>query len=218
MTRITLTLTLLSLMSLGCNDAKFVNPIVRPESAPVCDELFGAYKHVEPGRSTVSYLHIGSAGDQFPRGFMRVAMVNHRPDKKRELGSLTMVAFAQPVGDYFVGNLPMPDEKNMDSQLHVLENRWDQDKVGGYYFFLLRKTQDGLELRYLNSAEIDKRIESGTLAGTLGLGMDDPEDEPTEEEPQTTVTATTQELKELFSEESLDELFASEIVHYKELD
>lgn len=217
MTRITLTLTLLAIFSLGCNDPKFVNPIVQPESAPVCDQVFGAYKHTQPGRSSISFLHIGSAGENFPAGFMRVVMVSHRPDKKRELNTATIVAFAQPVGDYFVGNLPMPDDKNITEQLSVLGNRWDQDKVDGYYFFMLRKTEEGLDLRYVNGSEIENRIEDGTLAGTIGHGLGNPEEAPPEEEPHATVTASSQELKELFTEELLDELFAKEAIDYKKL-
>lgn len=98
-------------MTFGCSIPISQHPTVQPSEAKVFPELYGAYR-VEPRKSktpqTPIYFHVGGAGNKFPPGFLRGIQVGSR---NSQLEVLQFGAFAEKIGDYYVLNVPLPDDR-----------------------------------------------------------------------------------------------------------
>lgn len=195
----------------GC--AVLEHPLVAPDECKACPELHGSFKitsHAEE-KVEIGILRVGSAGENFPYGFLKCVLVK-QPNTAREHEDSAFIAFAEPVGDSYVIHIPLPhgfkmqpggpDELVPGKQLEVLGDKWDEEKISGYLVLRLTKTESGHSLSHLDPGFLQKQIKARNLSGRKGRAGD-----PKYVGEMMRVTSDTAEIRKLFSSRSMDELF-----------
>lgn len=198
----------------GC--AVLEHPLSSPDECKACPELHGVFSvSPQPQKSEkVEALRIVSAGDKFPPGFLKISVPKQRTTPKEPASNTSFVAFAKQFGDSYVIQIPLPHgfrfqpqgprEHMFEKQLEILGDRWDPEKIRGYFLLRLTKTDSGFRVALLDNGFLKKQIESKNLSGHTGKGKRDPEYAGES----LRVTSDTPELQRLFESNSLDTIFA----------
>jgi len=113
MVRTSVALLLLSFFA-GCTYPDFQNPLVAPAEAIGFPELTGTYQSKHPETGELSWLHVGSASNEFPDGFHKLIWV--MPTPERGLESIEYLCFFYKVDDSYILHLPTVEGGHLDSQ------------------------------------------------------------------------------------------------------
>lgn len=200
----------------GCTYPVVENPLILPDKCEKLPQLHGAFKMQNRDSKKNSYLHIGSAGDKFPAGFLQIVIVQ-QPDDERPLGATSFVAFAEPVADSYIIHIPLPEDSNLEQQLNKLEHKWDVSKVASYTLLRLTKTKTGFSIFLLDEDFLASQIQADQLAGRVEQNVNKATDPPTVGRRTTRITAGTAELRQYFDSTRLDKLFEKSGFPYDEL-
>lgn len=178
---------LMSVLSCGCLDLEdldldldclsFVNPTVEPEKAKIQKALYGSYVLRDEDSSGTMMCHVGKAGDGFPAGFLRTALVLIDADGTMDVDDSGEFFFATKFDDFYVLNIPNLkesdeeiDEKidwDLDSIEEPLEKvvEWKPENYEGYTLYVLKPTQEGFNLYSLDEQKLKAEIKAGRLPG-----------------------------------------------------
>lgn len=195
----------------GCSYPTVENPLVSPEECEPCPELHGTFKCENPDTGEAMFMHIGTAGEQFPAGFLKIVTVQHAADSKRPLGVSQFVAFAEPVSDSHIIHVPLPANTQFEQQLDKLDNQWDKSKIDDYAISRLTQTKTGIAFFILDEDFITSQVEAKKLTGRIEREVDETQAPPRIGKRTTVVTAKTDELREYFETTPLDRIFPSPI-------
>ena len=201
-------LAVATILTTGCHDTRFQNPLVSPTHANRHPEFYGVYEVPTP--DAIWYAHVGSAGRHFPEGFIRIVAVGHPKNESNRLNSATFYGFFADCGSGCILNIPIPKEMDSDSMTDDAVE-WDPDRVEGYRLLRIEKTGDGLVVRCLDDDYIAEQINTGKLAGTATKYFENKPQSPWNIK----VAAETEELIRLFNQFPSDKLFQSQSVLYK---
>lgn len=198
--------------SSGCNLVAFQNPLIKPTEAKLHRELYGTYRTEDEHQ--IQFLHVGSAGKDFPTGMMRVIGVSlpkewWQPiEQKNEI-----ICCAEKIGDAYIIQVPVNVLDQIDDKKEVNWHKaWEEAKTSGYTAHLrIKQTTDGLEFAVLDTDFIAQQITEKKLPGSVEtkkskitiLGVDS--DYETKE---IKVTATTEELRKFFTQHIDGKLFS----------
>ncbi len=213
MNRLNLALAFTQLFISGCTYPIVENPLISPDKCEQLLELHGAFKTQNPDTKKIGYLHIGSAGVDFPAGFLQIVVVQ-QTDDKRPLGATSFVAFAVPVSDSYIIHIPMPEDCNLEQQLTKLGNRWDVEQIDHYTLLRLTRTETGFALFLLDEEFLASQIESKQLAGRIEENVDQTTNPRTLGNRTTHITANTAELRKYFNSTALDKIFENDGIQY----
>lgn len=191
----------------GCDVVTFEHPLVKPSEAKLHRELYGSYHWAD--EHTTHFMHVGSAGKEFPTGFMRAVFISLPKEWSEPIStSDEVVFFAEKVGDYYVLQMPasaLRTEKKKDTKTDW-HKEWEAAKTGGYLAHIrIKKTDDGLELAPIDPKFIEQQITEKKLPGTI---------EPLKskafianDQKKLTVSASTEELQKFFQAHINEKLF-----------
>lgn len=206
-------LLFLSLAS-GCTYPIFEQPLVAPDECEGHPELHGVLKVVDHDDDEPAYLHVGSAGDKFPSGFLKFISV-HFPGEENALESQEFVGFVEQIrGDYIL-HIPMPDNCTIEQQLEELGYEWNADRVTYYSLLRLTKTDAGYSVAVLDAKLIVSQIKGGKLEGRAEENVRRPGDTSLVGFRAVRVTTRSAELKEFFESTPLDEIFEDGVLEFK---
>lgn len=216
MNRLSLAIAFTLPLLTGCTYPVIDNPLVLPGKCETLPELHGVFKIQNPDVKKNSYLHIGSAGEEFPAGFLQIVMVQ-QPDDTRPLGATSFVAFAEPVADSYIIQIPLPEDCSLEQQLDKLEKKWDVEKVASYTYLRMTRTKTGFSVFLLDENFLASQIKANQLAGRIDQNVNKTTDPPTVGKRTIRVTAGTSELRQYFGSTPLDKLFEKNGLPYVEL-
>lgn len=203
------------LLVVGCTVPTFQHPLVSPGESLLPTELSGSYRFLNPEEnSDAAYLHVGAAGEEFPRGFVRLIGVNRPADPTAAIKSDTFLGFTRRVGDELILHLPVPKSGNLEQQSTVWAERFDSGEVSAYLLVRIHVTAKGLELTLLNNEFLIQEIRAGRLTGTHI-----PKD-PTKMLSADTIaiTASTEELNAFFAKHVRGDLFTAKAMCFVRID
>jgi len=148
------------LLVAGCEDSK--NPLSDPQSAKLETKLLGVWLlHEDDG--SVTYYHVGQAGDQFPAGMLRVVTVHshqNQIDPPEEC-----LAFPTSLGgNTFLNVVLQGDQKQVDA---MQAQGWNAKAVDAYTFFKYQLEGDRLTVWPIDGDAKRKAIESGKVKGVI---------------------------------------------------
>ena len=177
-------------LDLDFDFAAFANPTVEPEKAKTQMALYGSYFVSEVPESKKiddslfklanTMFHVGKAGDGFPDGFLRVASVVIKADGEMHVDDFEEFFFATKIGDSYVLNIPAPKEtdneiaEDLDQVLNELDSdeeprekvvQWKPENYEGYMLVVLKPTQVGFALHYINADRLKAEMKAGRLSG-----------------------------------------------------
>ncbi len=210
----------------GCVTTVLKHPLVKPEKARAVKDFYGVFCMKEEDGAR-NYLHIGPAGDEFPRGFFRFVAVQHDPQGSPVGADSDFIAFLEPIGDFYVVHIPLvldPDETDSEEQdaadaagkrkntidlakasldlySALSDDEWKPDKVVAYWLCGLKKTTDGFQVFPINDGFVRQAILDKKIAGTLGRG-------PAARERHNVITADPQATRAFFAKHLPGKLLA----------
>jgi hypothetical protein len=200
--------------SAGCNLVTFEHPLVKPTEAKLLRDLYGSYRGEDEHQTY--FLHVGSAGKDFPTGMMRVISVSlpkewWQPiEQKQEI-----ICCAEKIGDAYIVQLPANVLDKIDEKDEVNWHKaWEEAKTSGFIAHVrIKQTGDGLEFAFLDSEFIEQQISEKKLPGSVEsknskvtiLGVDSEY-----ETKQIKVSATTEALRKFFTQHIDGKLFSEE--------
>ena len=180
---------LMSVLFCGCVDLEdldfpsFANPTVEPEKAKTQKALYGSYNLVAEGSSGTIMCHVGKAGDGFPAGFLRTALVFIDADGTMDVDDSGEFFFATKIDDFYVLNIPNPKEtdeeidEDFDDDLYSIDDlysmeeplekvvEWKPENYEGYTLYVLKPTQEGFNLYSWDEQKLKAEIKAGRLSG-----------------------------------------------------
>lgn len=178
------------LLASGCVDSE--NPLSDPETAKPDERLAGIWRAVE--KDSVTYYHVGQAGDQFPKGVMRMVLVAH---KKGQVTTLEFLVFPTTLGNRSYLNILCLDVKGRRESLEE-DHNWSVQT--DYTIYQYRVDGDKLSAWPMDAKAKTKAIKDGKIKGRL---------ETNEKMSESTFIDTTENLARFFTEAG-DSLFSSE--------
>jgi hypothetical protein len=163
-----LMIALLFLLCSGCAFPTSKNPLVNPSDAKAFPELHGVYRSEEKEDNTYHYAHIGPAGDQYPKGFLRIISVGQSSGLKSELKLKILVGFVEKIGKEYLLHFPIPENYSAtDNKLEYAGQIWDASKVGSYLIIKLSLSPETLSMTLLDEEFIEEMIKTKKLAGLI---------------------------------------------------
>ena len=210
----TFLVALVLIVSASCNSAVLKSPLVDPEKATRFPVLDGTFKSVEPSTKKTSWLHVGSAGREFPAGFHKIVWVSEFGDFG--LISVQLCGFLEKIEDHYFLHLPCPEiseELEEPRSFQLFPGGWDPESVRHYSLFRLSRSNEGIDIQFLNASYVISQIESNSLKGTVRIV--DPEDDMPSKFAM--ITAKPAELLEYLKSDSSEKLFERKI-HFKRID
>jgi len=183
----------------GCTVPLFKSPLGDPEKAKPAPELIGTYRQQENSENCVSFLHIGSAGEGYPQGFLRILAVNQPTRWQTALKPESTIGFIKQIGDDHILHIPL-DGSSAENPQSAWQKKWDAGKVTGYILVRLKVKEDQLTLTFLESNFIETQIEKKKLPGKVVVPADPHSGIATPNKKSVTVTATSSELRRFFRE------------------
>ncbi|MCM2374380.1 hypothetical protein [Aporhodopirellula aestuarii] len=202
--------------SAGCDSAVLESPLVDPEKATRFPGLDGAFKCVESGTKKTSWLHIGSAGRDFPSGFHRIVWVAEFGDFG--LISVPLVGFFEKIDDHYYLHLPCPEiseELEEPQSFQQFPGGWDSESVRHFSLFRVSRSSDDIDIEFLNTSYVISQIELNSLKGTIRIDKLSPDDNMPSKF--ATITAKPAELREYIQSDSSGKLFERKM-HFKRID
>lgn len=189
----------------GCTVPVAEHPLVDPADASTFPELHGVYRADDDADTFGQFVHIGSAGDGFPAGFVRIISVYQPKDATHALRSTTYIGFVERIGQAHILHLPGPKSGKLDDQHKVWDEKWNPDQLAGYLLVRLTPRDGGVDMSALNVEFIKKQIEEQKLAGRVEVEQS--QSDGTEVIKSITITAETDELRAFFERHIDVELF-----------
>jgi hypothetical protein len=203
--RISIAAPLLFLACTGCTVPVSEHPLVDPADASMFLELHGVFRSDDDADIFGDYAHVGSAGNGFPAGFVRIIAIKQPKDTTHALRSTTYVGFVERIGQAFILHIPGPKSGKLDDQHKVWDKKWDPDQLAGYIFMRLSLRDGGVDMSALNVEFIKKQIEGQKLAGRVEVEQS--KSDGNEVIKSITITAETDELRAFFERHIDGELF-----------
>ena len=160
-------LALLMLTGSGCGALNIVNPLVDPADAKPLPALHGVYRTNDCPSNMENFVHVGSAGEKFPAGFLRFIMVSQPKDANTELGSSSFVGFVHQVDESHMLHIPIPKTATDEPQSNFWEHEWDPAQVASYWIIRLSLQTDGLTMAALNIDFLSAEIKAKRLTGLV---------------------------------------------------
>lgn len=191
----------------GCTIPTLTNPLITPSDAKAFPKLHGVYRTTDCPDNTIHYAHVGSAGDDYPHGFLRILSVGQPKDSKTALDSAGYIAFVEQIAQYHLLHIPLPRTLKLQEQHAIWNQKWDANDVGGYIVVRLRVSPDGVEMSDLNDDFIAEQIAGKNINGRVNQEVIE-RDGVTEVGKKTiTITAESRELREFFTRHIDGKLF-----------
>lgn len=205
-------LLLFSVLFLAGCTATVENPLVPIEKATRFAELNGTYKLHNAFVWKVSWLHIGFAGKEYPKGFHRLVWVAPGDYNNNELRLFEGHGFFEKInGEYFL-HIPLatPAGEQQVGEHKQFPNGWDANKIDRYNLYKFTKSKEGFDIYPLNTHHAITQIESKKLTGEIILkrapGPVRVRDSPSETEPgkrkHPHIQATPKDLREFLTKEA----------------
>lgn len=145
----------LCLFLASCDDS--TNPLSNPQTSKADEGLVGVWR---AGNGKV-YYHIRHAGEKFPKGVMRVVMVNH--DEANVDPPEEYLAYSTILGNKTYLNVVI-DEK----QVKVLDAKgWKPEAVKSYTFLRYKLDGNKLTVWGIDETAKEKAIKSGKIKGVI---------------------------------------------------
>lgn len=155
--------------SVGCGALTFQNPLVKPSEAKLHRELYGSYRGTD--EQGTHFVHVGSAGKEFPTGVMRAVFISLPNDWWEPIKTDEEVMFCvEKVGEYYVAQMPAGALKKEEEKGEKINwhKEWEAAKTRGYLVGLrIKKTDDGLELTPIDPGFIEAQLTAKKLPGTV---------------------------------------------------
>lgn len=170
-----LCLLLLSGFCSGCTIPVFKHSLVDPAEAKVYSELYGAYRGSNSDKSDMFYEHVGAAGEDFPKGFLRIVQVEYLDGPSKKNNYSILIAFAEKIGSDFILQIPLQikEEGSRNKWNFNWSGKWDKEKVAGYIFVKLKSKEEGFLMSSLNTDFLKEQIEFKKLSGKVTPIKDD---------------------------------------------
>lgn len=208
-----LCILLLSGFCSGCTMPEIKHPITDPEKAKVYSELYGVYRESGPGKGEAVYVHVGAAGKDFPKEFLRIIHISHVNNTEGEtFQHLSFVAFVEKFGSAYVLQVPLQNkgkEPTNDFQDILFSGKWDKEKVDGYFFTKFEIKKCRFLFSALSTAFVKEQIELKKLSGKVTTTKEvlPTNTASTYEKSKIVVSAKTKELHKFFEKHIDGELF-----------
>jgi len=199
----------------GCTYPVVENPLVQPGECKPSPELHGVYKTVKTEEKGRAFLHIGTAGEDFPPGFLKFIVVQHPDETNQRIDASSFVAFAEPISESYLVHIPMPSECVLDRQLEMIGDKWDIEKIDEYILFRLSRTETGLAVSLLDNEFISEQIENKKLLGQINQDVDNSSSPPKIGKRTIRITASARELRRFFEETPLDKIFEEAAIEFQ---
>jgi len=186
----------------GCALDTLKHPLVDPAEAKPMPELYGVYRTTEFKEGFLNYVHVATAGGDYPPGFLRGVLVGQPRDPKTPVTVRGFVGFIEPLGRYHILHCPFPQEGVLEDQPKISSPpNWKRQDVTGYMAIRLEIGKESVEASGLNREFIVNQIRSGKLAGEVHMG-----EHPKTGEPRVSNVSITAKQKELraFFEKHMD--------------
>ncbi len=207
-----LIIALLFLLCSGCTVPTTKNPLVDPSDAKAFPEFHGVYRTENKESSKVHYAHIGSAGDQYPEGFLKFLFVVHPSDSKSALQTGIHIGFVEKIGKEYLLHLPVSENNLLDSQTKTWGQKWDASKVESYLIVKLSLSPETLRMTLLDEEFIEEMIKTKKLAGQITPEKTEKQNGKNVTIPKSiTITAGTEELRQFFKQQLNGKLFEKEV-------
>jgi hypothetical protein len=156
-------LVLLGLCFLGmtsCIDSE--NPLSDPAKATPATELSGVWRVQQDGGTR--FYHVGLAGEKFPSGLMRMAILDHTKDGVLSVIDGNFFLFTTTLGDRHFVNITLLEP---DQLAEVAKNGWKPEMFKGYWIYEYRLRGDKIRLLAMDQEQKKKLIESKKLQGVV---------------------------------------------------
>ncbi len=151
-------LCILSLTS--CIDSE--NPLSDLEKAKPATELSGVWReHRDDG---TRYYHVGLAGDKFPSGLMRMALIDHQKDGVLDVPESSFFFFTTTLGGRHFLNITALEP---DQLKEVAKTGWKPEMFKGYWIYEYRLNGDKISLLRMDWDQKKALIESKKLKGVI---------------------------------------------------
>jgi hypothetical protein len=152
----------------GCTIPELKHPLVKPEDAKTCLQLYGVYRSTDCPDNIVVYEHVGPAGDDFPEGFLRFISVSQPKDYKTPLKSESYIGFVEQIGKDYILQIPVHKQaEKFEQQGTAWGGKWDAEQVAGYIVVRLSIREGVVEMSALNNEFVEESIETKQLAGQV---------------------------------------------------
>ena len=132
----------------------FANPLVDPANGIMPDELIGSF--IESDNSF--FLHVGSAGEGFPAGCLRLVSVSVPTDSKEAISYSSIVMFVEKVGEHLVAHLPLKNGDLIEDQ-----ESWQENEIEGYLLWKLKISENSLKVVMASPDMLDRLVKSEKL-------------------------------------------------------
>lgn len=156
-------------------------PLVNPDKAIRFPELNGTFKSSEPGEMS-SWLHVGSAGKEFPAGFHKLVWV---VEPEGEPIPLVLYGFFEKIEDSYFLHIPRSkpsgeskkQERFQPLHFQQFPDGWDTGNVDKYLLVRFSGSNEAIVVEFLDADYIISQIESKSLKGEIETDKTDPENE-----------------------------------------
>ncbi len=146
----------LCLLASGCEDTK--NPLCDPQTAKPDTKLFGVWRQSNAEGDEI--YHVGSAGDEYPKGIMRIVVVEHNKGKLEPPEEY--LAFPALIGGKTYLNVVWDTKlvRQMD------EKGWKAAAVTSYAILKYQFDGDKLVVFPIDEEAKTKAVKDGKVQGT----------------------------------------------------
>jgi hypothetical protein len=147
----------------SCIDSE--NPLSDPAQAKPATELSGVWR--ERQEDCTRYYHVGLAGDKFPSGMMRMAIIDHKKDGVLEAVDCSFFLFTTTLGDRHFANITLLEP---DQLKEIAKTGWKPEMFKGYWIYEYKLDGDKLSIMRMDWDQKELLIKSKKLKGTIKTG------------------------------------------------
>jgi hypothetical protein len=142
----------------SCIDSE--NPLSDPQKAKPAADLAGVWRVEEKDGTT--YYHVGLAGDKFPSGLMRMAIIEHKKNGLVDINENAFFLFTTALGDRHFVNVTVLDGEQLKE---AEKTGWKPEMAKGYWIWEYRLKADKISLLCMDQEQKKSLIENKKLQG-----------------------------------------------------
>lgn len=160
----------------GCSIATSEHPLSPPTKAAIDKRIAGVWRLTDGPDNTVTYVHVGKAGDDFPDGVMRLLIVSQPTDNETPMQFHETLGFLTKTKDSVFLNWTAPKETDGASEeTHGARRQWNPEKMEPYVILKVHFQGKEVLISKMNEEFVERAIREKRVGGAVterGLGKD----------------------------------------------
>lgn len=153
----------------GCSAAVVsTNPLSSPDDAPLKPGFIGTWRTNDCPDNEVNFVHVGAAGEGFPRGVMHFLFVSQPKDEKLSVSYREYLGFFSTINDDEYLNLIIAPKLRLSKDPCSRITKWGPKSARAYFFLKLQSRCKGqVKLLPISVDAMERNVKDGNITGSV---------------------------------------------------